>query len=284
MMRSLTGHRFTKGFSLLEMAIVLAIVGALIGGLLPMISGQMETQHIRGTRKQLDEAKEALIGFVMANGRLPCPASSTSNGQESFCTNTTPAACGTEVVSPIPSHGRCKYPFNGYLPGATLGMTPISSQGYILDGWNNPVRYAVTTVTSTPNIFTFTAPGAIQAAVQASGSFANLKPDLTVCASSPNPLSPSQAMAGSPWCGSAISLTTTAPAVIYSTGTNGNFGNGSADELANASPYANPTGSPNSYEDKVFVSHDQTPAYDDLVVWISPNSLINRLVAVGKLP
>lgn len=269
-----------KGFSLLEMAIVLAIVGALLGGLLPMLSGQMETQHIRDTRKQLEDVKDALLGFAVSQGRLPCPASATSNGLESFCTSTTPSACGAEVTSPVPAHGRCKYPYNGYVPAATLGITPVNSQGQILDGWNNPVRYAVTTA-AISNIYTFTAPGAMQSVVQTAGSFANLNSDLFVCASSPNPASPSFSTTN---CGAATKLASTAPAVVYSNGANANFGSGSADELANASPYPNPTGSPNSYEDQVFVSRDQTPTFDDIVVWLSPNTLINRLVAVGKLP
>ena len=44
-----------KGFSLLEMAIVLVIVGLLMAGLIPSITGQIEQQHRSETRKQLDE-------------------------------------------------------------------------------------------------------------------------------------------------------------------------------------------------------------------------------------
>jgi hypothetical protein len=33
-----------------------------------------------------------------------------------------------------------------------------------------------------------------------------------------------------------------------------------------------------------FVSKQMTPTFDDLVVWISPNVLFNRMVAAGKLP
>lgn len=268
-----------SGFSLVEMAVVLAIVALLLGGLMPMLSGQMEIQHIRDTRKQLDEIKDALIGFATTNGRLPCPASSTSNGMESFCTNATDP-CGSEVLSPTPAHGRCTSPYNGFVPAATLGITPVDSHGYMLDGWNNRIHYAVTNV-NVASVYTFTAPGAMRNAVQPPGSFANLNSDLYVCASSPNPATPSQSVTN---CGAATILTSTAPAVIYSTGTNGSYGGSGTDELANANPYANPTPSPNSYEDKVFVSHDQTPTFDDIVVWLSPNILISRMVAANQLP
>ena len=36
--------------------------------------------------------------------------------------------------------------------------------------------------------------------------------------------------------------------------------------------------------DNNYVSHTLTSTFDDLVVWISPNILINRMVAAGKLP
>lgn len=263
-----------SGFSLVEMAVVLAIMGLLLGGLLPMLSGQREIQHIRDTRKLLDEVKEALFGYASANGRLPCPASSTSNGLESFCTNAS-GACGTEALSPTPAHGRCASPYNGFVPAVTLGLTPVDSQGYMLDGWNNRIRYAVTAV-NVASVYTFTAPGAMRSA-----GISSLNSDLYVCASSPNPATPSQSITT---CGAATILASTAPAVIYSTGNNGSYGGGGTDELANANPYTNPTASPNSYEDKVFVSHDQTPTFDDIVVWLSPNILINRMVASGQLP
>jgi len=31
-------------------------------------------------------------------------------------------------------------------------------------------------------------------------------------------------------------------------------------------------------------SHSFTPVFDDLVVWVSPNILFNRMVVAGKLP
>ncbi len=80
--------------------------------------------------------------------------------------------------------------------------------------------------------------------------------------------------------GSAIANGT--PAVIVSHGVNGNGAylptgtqlpdSADADELDNSNGGA------------TFVSHDITPTYDDLVIWISSNTLFNRMVAAGKLP
>lgn len=272
-----------RGFSLIEMAVVLFIVALLLGGLLPKVSSQIEQKHRSDTRKQLDEIQQALLGFAVINGRLPCPASSTSNGLESFCTATTPAPCGAEVIpippAIVPAHGRCFNQYHGFVPAVTLGITPVDSNGYTLDGWNNRIHYAVTN-DRLASVYTFTAPNNAMASV----GIANLKPDLYVCASSPHPLNPSQLETNCGLTPPNVVLTSTAPVVIYSTGGNGNYGGSSADELANANPHTNPTPSPNSYEDQVFVSHDQTPTFDDIVVWMSQNILINRMVSAGKLP
>ena len=70
-------------------------------------------------------------------------------------------------------------------------------------------------------------------------------------------------------------LTSTAVAVIVSRGAN--FGNTpSTDEAKNTFDGINSTD---------FVSHDFIQnGFDDLVIWLSPNTLFNRMVAAGKLP
>lgn len=254
-----------NGFSLIEMAIVLFIVALLLGGLLPTVSSQLEQQRRNETRKQLDEIQQALVGYAIINGRLPCPASDSSNGVESF----------DIASSGDASNGICSNFYDSFVPAMTLGVTTgVDTQGkkgFAVDAWGNRIHYAVTKATG-------------RAFTRANGMrdyFSTLAPDLYVCASSPNPSTPSQNITT---CGSATILTSTAPAVIYSTGANGGYGGSGADELANANPHSNPTASPNSYEDRVFVSHDQTPTFDDMVVWMSPNILINRMVSAGKLP
>ncbi len=66
--------RRPSGFSLIELAIVLFIVSLLIGGLLMPLSAQNEIRGRQETDKALANIREALIGFAVVNGRLPCPA------------------------------------------------------------------------------------------------------------------------------------------------------------------------------------------------------------------
>lgn len=69
-------------------------------------------------------------------------------------------------------------------------------------------------------------------------------------------------------CGTGVA--TGIPAVILSKGKNG--AGTDANEVEN------------SDADDDFVSREPDPAYDDLIVWLSPNILFNRMIAAGRLP
>ena len=104
------------GFTLAELVIVLLIVGLLLSGLLVPLSAQVETKRVSDTQRILDNAREALLGFAVINGRLPCPASASSNGLESFCTAAIGACTATTIYQ---AHGVCSNPFDGFLPAAS---------------------------------------------------------------------------------------------------------------------------------------------------------------------
>ena len=109
-----------RAFTLVEMAIVLVIVGLLLGGMLAPLSAQMEQRRVADTTRALEEAREALAGFAARNGHLPCPAISAANGLE----DRSGTRCG---------NGRRL----GFLPWATLGLPK-------LDAWQHIYLYSVT--------------------------------------------------------------------------------------------------------------------------------------------
>ena len=64
----------TEGFSLIEMAIVLVIIGLLLGGLLTPLSTQREISNIKETQELLEETMLAIMGYAYSNnGAFPCP-------------------------------------------------------------------------------------------------------------------------------------------------------------------------------------------------------------------
>lgn len=107
-----------RGFTLVEMAVVLIIVGLMLGGLLLPLSAQIDQRNLTEAQKRLDEIKEALIGYAIINGRLPCP-DTTGDGIEDAC----PSSLVTATTG-------------GNLPWVTLGL---SSQ----DPWGQVYQYRV---------------------------------------------------------------------------------------------------------------------------------------------
>lgn len=61
-----------QGFSLIELAIVLVIVTILVGGLVVPLSAQIEARRIGETRKTMEEAREAIIGYAMSHTTSTC--------------------------------------------------------------------------------------------------------------------------------------------------------------------------------------------------------------------
>ena len=130
----MTLHRINRsaknGFSLVELAVVLIVVSLLLVGLLGPLTAQQEQKNIMDARRQMDEAREAIFGFLVSNGRLPCPANPTLASAN--------AAAGIERV------GGCAGANSiGVLPWRTLGLREA-------DPWGNRFTYRVTDVFADP--------------------------------------------------------------------------------------------------------------------------------------
>lgn len=246
-----------QGFSLVEMAIVLVILGFVLGALLLPLRAQREQAAQVQTTNTLENAKHNLLGYVQQQGRLPCPATAASSG----------------IASPNAS-GACTSQL-GYLPATTLGMQPTDVNGFALDAWNNPIMYAVAQSKSGAAVTPFTANSATDG-MNIVG-LVNLAPELRVCASSTG----ITAAACSGAAPETNYLINNAVVVIYSLGSTGALASGGADENSNPTAPATPK--------KVFISHDVTAAgapngeFDHLVTWISPYVLYNAMIQAGQL-
>lgn len=112
----------TRGFTLVELSVVLVIVALIAGTLFSMSSAMMNVQRGEATRAKLKAIDAALVSFVAVNKRLPCPASGAlATGVEIFGSEANP----------------CTNQANGVVPWAALGL----SASDIEDGWGTRITY-----------------------------------------------------------------------------------------------------------------------------------------------
>lgn len=112
-----------SGFSLIEVAVVLFILVLLLGSLLIPLATQVEQRQISDTEKTLEDIRDALLGFAVTNGYLPCP-DTDNDGLENV--NVANDRCGT-IAASIAA---------GNLPWQTLGLGNT-------DTWGNRFRYVI---------------------------------------------------------------------------------------------------------------------------------------------
>ena len=218
-----------RGFTLIELAIVMFIVSLLIGGMLLPLSAQQDIRNNGDTNKTLAEIRDALIGYAASHSAtdgkpyLPCP-DTNDDGVEDRTGN----ACTSQ---------------EGRIPWVDLGLGSA-------DSWNNRYRYRVTPAFSNSATgFILTSTGALR-----------------VCTDST--------------C--AANVAAAVPAVILSQGKNGAGAFNATGGTNTASTDANEL--ENSDGDNDFASKTPDPNYDDLVIWVSPSILHNRMITAGRLP
>lgn len=270
-----------KGFSLVEMAVVLVILGFVLAALMLPLQAQRGQLQRTETENTLEIARKALIGYAQTNGRLPCPATITGSLPLVF-------PDGSPVSNPI-AGGTCIQQL-GFLPAATLGIQPTDAQGFAIDGWNNRIMYAVAqnsavTVPANPATPDFTSNIAdvpTTPANEADGmnvvGIANLTPELRVCNSATGITLTTCSVSVTPETNYSIN---NAVAVIYSLGATGSLASGGTEEDTNPRVSTNVK--------SVFVSHGITVAspttqeFDHVVTWISPFVLYNAMIEAGQL-
>ena len=257
-MKSL-GHQ--RGFSLVELAIVLLIMGLVIGGLAMPMATQRENARVRDVQEQLQSVQAAISGFALVNGHLPCPATPASDGYA--------AVSGTD----------CSVQ-HGFVPATTLNIDgKRNDDNLLLDPWGSPLRYSVTASDANADgRWDFTTPGEMRAV-----TMPLLQPDLVICATS--------AGASATACnGSDVTLSDQSPAVLYSLGKDwASFS--SADQQENVGAMLGGGATGQSYPvaaNVVFVNRTRADSsgseFDDLLVWMSAHSLYSQLVDAGHLP
>ena len=153
------------------------------------LGSRMDQQRIDTTRQQLEQIREALTGYALANDALPCPATPASSGQASA----TATGCTRQ---------------HGFVPAATLGLPGSRNEDQLLlDAWGNPLRYSVSNSDAdSDGNWDFVRPGEMR-----NVTLANLAPSLDIC-------STAAGSSATACAGSTTTVTANAPAVVLSLG------------------------------------------------------------------
>jgi prepilin-type N-terminal cleavage/methylation domain-containing protein len=251
-----------RGFTLTELAVVFFIVALLMATAMFTLSAQNDQRNFEETRRRLEAARELVLAFAVANGRLPC--SGTASGDEAFT--------GTAVAPNVPP---CASPWGGFLPGRAIGFQITDPNGFGLDAWQNRIRYAVSsdTVALTGCLGSSTQPHFTDPVNLRANGITCQPNDLVICNRAPTPVTANVCDAGT-----AVTNQSTVVAIIFSTGKNGATGGTGQNEARNLD------------NNRLFVSRTPDPSsaaggeFDDQMLWITAGELYSKLIAAGRLP
>ncbi len=254
----------TTGFTLTEVAVVMIIVALVLGGMLAPLSAQNDLRSSSETKAALADIRDALFGFAVANGRLPCPASPTiASGDALAGIEELPLSTGCANVA-------------GVIPWATLGLSET-------DAWGRRYTYVVNAKFTRPPPLTGFASG------ECSGG--TYTPPLPIAAGfalcTNSDLSVINTVGGT-------GIAAGVPAVVVSHGKNG-FGaflstgvqipnTADNDEIENILLKDAAGKWKGAGYEKVFVKKTATSTFDDELIWVPASLLYSRMIAAGKLP
>ncbi len=274
------------GFTLTELAVVMVIIALVLATAMYTLSAQTDQRDFDETRTRLQQARDLVVAFALANGRLPCPARYTSSashsqGLESFCSAASGSCSGSETTT-VQSHGNCSNYYNGYLPAASIGFQPTDSSGFAVDAWNNRIRYVVSG--TTPTGCSATSPTLVFTSTTNMKTYgvACQPADLLLCRSASGPITASSCVTAT----NQAVASNVVVAVLLSVGKNGS----SAADATAATALGRVDEAANLDGNASFVVHTPTGSdaangeYDDQFAWITAGELYNRLVAAGQLP
>lgn len=279
--------RRAAGFTLVELAVVMAIVALLLGTMMVTLSAQTDQRNSDDTRRRLDQARELLLTYAIVNGRLPCPARSANTASPvTVAGDEVRDASGNCIGDAVTDYygGVNGGTTLGLLPARTIGYQQTDSAGFAVDAWGNRIRYAVANLITNCS-GTSTTPHFTNATNLKANGISCQPNDLLVCKSANDgtyTITPTTCGGGA----NQIMSQSLVVAIVYSTGKNFT----TAQTAAAATAAGRTDEAANLNGDRVFVWHTPTPStaangeFDDQMTWITAGELYGRLVSAGVLP
>ena len=240
-----------KGFTLTELAVVLVVIALLLGGLIIPLGIQRDIENQKTTARQLTGIRDALIGFVVTYGRLPCPDTDTDPAAAGY--GLEEATCNSDLAT------------EGFLPWKTLGTAEHDAWG---TSWSTAAQ---------PRL------GHWRYRVERDYTDAALLRTLILNSDNNNEQPCSGGSIPPAFSDDCLTILNNSNqrlyanrerpiAIVYSAGQDQQVNGENASFEARRT--ANPT----------YQSDVPTANFDDQLIWLTRNNLINLLISVGKLP
>ena len=247
-----------KGFTLIELAVVLVIVGIVLGSFIGTLTSRIDITKKSDAIEELEQIKQSMMAYAFVNGYFPCPDCDVGACPDGIVGD------GVADYDDVANFRCSKNEAAGNVPWVTLGLGRS-------DPWSNHYRYAVQNeYADLNNAFT------LDGATGPPGSASIQEPDFIADATGATP----------------HSLADNVVAIIFSHGKNG-YGAISEDNLARAAiPAANIDELENTDGDGDYYMRPETlvdaaiagKEFDDILIWISEYELKAKMVEAGKLP
>jgi prepilin-type N-terminal cleavage/methylation domain-containing protein len=126
-----------SGFTLIELAVVMTIIGIIMGSMITGIKVYLDMRQESSTREKLNVIADALSAFAQTYGRLPCPGlpSATTSASDPYGSPRNTGTGGTLIMENSCGGG-----------ASNLGIVPYKALGldytYSKDAYGNVITYA----------------------------------------------------------------------------------------------------------------------------------------------
>lgn len=129
------------GFTLIEMAIVLVVIGLVFAGSLQVIQPVRESGRAADTNRRMDIVQQALQLYVIRFGCLPCPADGTHASTHADAGRSEISGGGTYTTAAVhcTSGTTNCLTANAVVPWRELGLAEMETA----DAWGDRLRYYV---------------------------------------------------------------------------------------------------------------------------------------------